>query len=125
MMTTNGTHAPIADERGELFPEAYPRVSIKTAVACEGFTFEITFNDASLADALNVLRKRNCTPAGVPNGTPAERVPAQDANGVPTCMNRNCSNYGKPMAPSQHEGYYCKGKDARTGNTKGYCKETA
>jgi hypothetical protein len=70
-------------------------------------------------------------PAGrapAPNGkehTPAERVLAQDANGVPTCMNRNCSHFGKPMAPSQHEGYSCKGKDARTGNAKGYCKETA
>jgi hypothetical protein len=63
---------------------------------------------------------------------PAPASPATNGNaphfaddGAPTCLNLNCSRHGKPLEPSQHGGWYCKGKDARTGNAKGYCKEIA
>ncbi len=47
-------------------------------------------------------------------------------DGSPICDNPNCSRRGKPLTASQHgSGSYCSGKDATTGNAKGYCKTTA
>lgn len=43
----------------------------------------------------------------------------------PICQNRNCSNYGKPMAEGRYSKWACRGKDATTGNQKGYCKSQA
>ncbi len=49
----------------------------------------------------------------------------QSSDAPPTCANRNCTNHGKPMAPSQHGGWFCRGKDPTTGNSKGYCKSAS
>jgi len=47
-------------------------------------------------------------------------------DGTPLCGNANCSRHGHPLEPSQHgSGYFCQGKDSRTGNAKGYCKTIA
>lgn len=115
---------PLAFPEAAPAPVAFPRIVLQTTIEYAGFVFNVTFNDTSIAEAAAVLEKRGCVPAGRPAQAP-QAAPAPQAS-VPTCINRNCSRYGQPMAASQHSGgWYCTGKDPTTGNAKGYCKETS
>ena len=126
------TQADAEQERDRLFtepvpPPPYPAIELETVISYEGYTFRVVFRDTSIADAVSVLKKRGCIPVGAAPASPATngRAPHFADDGTPTCLNGNCSRHGKPMEPSQHGGWYCKGKDARTGNAKGYCEQIA
>lgn len=112
-------------------------LTITIAATIDGFPTEICYT-GSIDQLLNVtkrLRELGAAPTIAPaapvqqGGTHAARKPASAVtyadDGTPVCANANCSRHGQPLEPSQHNGYYCKGKDSRTGNAKGYCKSTA
>lgn len=80
-----------ADDR--LFTEptlaapAYPAIELCATITYEGFTFDVTFRDTSIAAATEVLKRRGCQPAG------AHQPSAPATNGAtPTCP-----THGKPM----------------------------
>lgn len=104
-------------------PANFPRVVLQTLVEYEGATWLATFNDTSIEAASALITRRGCTILGMGAGNPTTPGVAT-SDGPPNCQNRNCSNYGKEMAASEHRPgtYYCKGKDPTTGNQKGYCK---
>jgi hypothetical protein len=120
---------------------ARQELTITIHATIDGFPTEICFSGAldQLEAITRRLRDLGASPAGVHQLAPAAPVqsgantPARKAaaavtyadDGTPLCANANCSRHGHPLEPSQHNGYYCKGKDARTGNNKGYCKSTA
>lgn len=132
-MTTlpNGrTPAPV-DSDGALDwtpPPNFPRVVLQTLIEYEGKTWMATFNDTSIKAAADILRDRACTIIGIgANPTPAAGAPQTrtTSDEPPLCQNRNCTNYGKPMAEGRYSKWACRGKDPTTGNQKGYCKSQA
>lgn len=120
----------------ELFPDAttietlpaFPATVVAIhAVSPEGYPITLTLNDpaqGAMKSWIALLQKQGFTSPAA-NPTSAGAGSAIDPSSPPTCQNRNCSNYGKEMAPSQHgTGFYCRGKDPTTGNQKGYCKSS-
>jgi hypothetical protein len=107
-------------------------ITVHAVVA--GFATELCFTGT--VEQLPALAARlvalGATPTATPathtaplNGTRKAATATYADDGTPLCSNANCSRCGQPLEPSQHNGYYCKGKDSRTGNAKGYCKSTA
>jgi hypothetical protein len=107
--TTNGHAAPLADERGELFPAHYPKIELETTVLHEGFTFRVVFRDTSLADAVQVLQRRGCQAAA--SAPPAPPAPTGDLT---------CPKHNRKLKPSQFGGYFCTAVDEDEPN--GRCK---
>lgn len=111
--STNGHAEPLADERGELFPAYYPKIELETTVVHEGFTFRVVFRDTSLADAVQVLQRRGCTPAA-PMPTTSASAPAAPSGDL------TCPKHQRKLKPSQFGGYFCTAADED--ETNGRCK---
>jgi len=109
---------------------AFPGSSVMIhAISPEGYPITITLNDpaqGAMTNWIKMLQGKGFTPPTNPM-TAASLAASSSTGATPTCQNRNCSNFGKEMAPSTQPsgGWYCKGKDTITGNQKGYCKATA
>ena len=134
-MTTLPTRQQVDRAEPLDFPQRAARqdltITIKAMV--DSFPVEICYT-GSIEQLLTVtkrLRELGAAPTIAPaqarRDTPRKAVGAVTYadDGTPLCANANCSRHGQPLEPSQHNGYYCKGKDSRTGNSKGYCKSTA
>jgi hypothetical protein len=95
------TQADAEAEHDRLFdtpapPPPYPAIQLETVINYEGYSIRVVFRDTSLADAVNVLRKRGCAPAQSTNGAvvqPHNTHPAS-AEQPPTCPSHN-----RPMKP--------------------------
>ena len=94
------TQADAEQERDRLFADApppppYPHIVLQTTVLHAGYTFVVTFNDTSLADAVSVLQKRGCEPAG------AAPAPAKAQNGHAPMLFEppTCPQHNRPMKP--------------------------
>jgi hypothetical protein len=115
--TTNGHAAPLADTGGELFPAHYPKIELETTVLHEGFTFRVVFRDTSLADAVQVLQRRGCTPAAPLPASPAPNAPAAPNGDL------ICPKHQRKLKPSQFGGYFCTAADEDEAN--GRCRYKA
>lgn len=129
------------EQAGELdFPARRPKPDILITIKCRmgGFDTELAFSGSvdQLPRLVERLAQLGAEPvSGIPRtgaptvqaGAPLQRRASvvYDDDGTPLCGNANCSRHGKPLEPSQHSGYYCKGKDDKTGNSKGYCRSKA
>jgi hypothetical protein len=122
------------DAAGDIDFDRKRRPDLTITIKCrvDGFDTEICYTGSidQLLQVTQRLRSLGATepvsapaPAPAPARKPSTVVYADD--GTPLCGNANCSRHGKALEPSQHNGYYCKGKDSVTGNAKGYCKSTA
>jgi hypothetical protein len=83
----------------------YPQIVLQTTVLHAGYTFVVTFNDTSLAEAVSVLQKRGCEPAGQP------QVKAMNGNGhapmlseAPMCP-QHAPRKMKPMKHPSRQGH--------------------
>ena len=134
-MTTMPSRAAI-DAAGDL--DWQPRtkaepLTITVHAVVAGFATELCFTGS--IDQLPALAARLIALGATPTATTVEKpsgplrksAPVSYADdGTPLCGNANCSRHGKPLEPSQHgRGFFCKGKDTQTGNSKDYCKTTA
>jgi hypothetical protein len=136
-MTTNLPSRAQVDAAPPLeFKERAARqdLTITVKARIDGFDTEICYTGS--IDQLLAVTKRLRDLGGETTIAPVHTAPLNgakpkassvtyDGDGTPLCGNANCSRYGKPLEPSQHNGYFCKGKDERTGNAKGYCRSTA
>jgi hypothetical protein len=111
------------------------KITISTQVQHRGRLLTIVSEGYTADQLCDLLDKRFGTPDQLVSISPprsqangnghAPTVAHFAEDGTPLCLNPNCSRFQQPLAPSQHSGWYCKGKDAKTGNAKGYCKGVA
>lgn len=134
-MTTTTHRTPISQAAAEAEPEserlfgnddvlpvAYPAITLRTTVIDpDGFTWQVTFADTSLAAAAAVLRKRGCVPAGgAPPALPPSAPHTTTHGGAPVCP-----THQKPMKPMAHADkagrtHWCTQKEGT-----GFCGERA
>lgn len=129
-ISKNGVDAADALDFPDPPAPAFPRIILQTTVEHEGYTFVVTFNDTSIADAVAVLKRRGCTPAGKEHA-PAHGAQAGDRPGVvpeadippapPVCpIHTNRSMKPMKFADKQGHVWMCTARDGDT-----YCVERA
>ena len=116
------------DQAGELFE---PRCEIRTTVrhAASGHVLDLAFENVPVDKVLGLLDARGLVPverAAASQQPVASQQPAPNrgdtpARGSAACVNPNCTHVGKPLVAGNF-GLRCNGKDAITGNAKGYCQ---
>ena len=112
------------DQASDLFE---PRCEIRTTVrhAASGHILDLAFENVPVDKVLGLLDARGLLPvergaaSSQPAATPGGNTPA--ASRAPVCVNPNCTHVGKPLVAGNF-GLRCNGKDAITGNAKGYCQ---
>ena len=110
------------DQASDLFE---PRCEIRTTVrhAASGHVLDLAFENVPVDKVLALLDARGLLP--VERGTTSQPAAATGGNtpagGSAVCVNPNCTHIGKPLVAGNF-GLRCNGRDAPTGNAKGYCQ---